>query len=161
MALIYFLSSIIDIHFLSFACVLSIEYTSKHSVTIMLIMYYIKPWNIPFDVHLWQIRSILSHDSPCDHVIDNACCIEVKLDTSYCFIARPHVRFDDIRYVYFLSLLISNVACLSHMFSCCSEIYAMTCTYIYDNKALLHWIENKFPCACRCILAGGGGGGVY
>ena len=59
-------------------------------------------------------------------------------------IVRTHGRFDDIGYVYSLSLLISNTVYLSHMLNCCADIYAMPCKYIkciYVNKAF--WIELK------------------
>ena len=75
-------------------------------------------------------------------VINNVCCIQKDLRHQllyYCW--RPPRRSDDIRNMFFLFHVILNIHFLSHVYLLFGVIYAMTCMYIYGNKAFWNWIE--------------------
>ena len=55
-------------------------------VSLVIICIWIIMWNRPgaHYIYLCYTRSF-SYDSPCDYVTENYCCIQLILDTSYCF----------------------------------------------------------------------------
>ena len=70
-------------------------------------------------------------------VIDNVCCIQKDLRHQllyYCW--RPPRRSDDIRNMFFfISCDIEYSFSVTHVYLLFGVIYAMTCMYIYGNKA--------------------------
>ena len=76
-------------------------------------------------------------------VIDNVCCIQKDLRHRllyYCW--RPPRRSDDIRNMFFfISCDIEYSFSVTHVYLLFGVIYAMTCMYIYGNKAFWNWIE--------------------
>ena len=77
-------------------------------------------------------------------VIDNVCCIQKDLRHRllyYCW--RPPRRSDDIRNMFFfISCDIEYSFSVTHVYLLFGVIYAMTCMYIYGNKAF--WNLNFF-----------------
>ena len=74
-------------------------------------------------------------------VIDNVCCIQKDLRHQllyHCW--RPPRRSDDIRNMFFfISCDIEYSFSVTHVYLLFGVIYAMTCMYIYGNKAFWNW----------------------
>ena len=74
-------------------------------------------------------------------VIDNVCCIQKDLRHQllyYCW--RPPRRSDAIRKMFFfISCDIEYSFSVTHVYLLFGVIYAMTCMYIYGNKAFWNW----------------------
>ena len=77
-------------------------------------------------------------------VINNVCCIQKDLRhllLYYCW--RPPRRSDDIRNMFFfISCDIEYSFSVTHVYLLIGVIYAMTCMYIYGNKAFWNWNWN-------------------
>ena len=87
-------------------------------------------------------------------VIDNVCCIQKDLRHRllyYCW--RPPRRSDDIRNMFFfISCDIEYSFSVTHVYLLFGVIYAMTCMYIYGNKAFWNWNWKLFSWAFMAAL---------
>ena len=98
----------------------------------------------PFAVHVHchMIAYVSNVTVTC---IDNVCCIQKDLRHQllyYCW--RPPRRSDDIRNMFFfISCDIEYSFSVTHVYLLFGVIYAMTCMYIYGNKAFWNWKIEK------------------
>ena len=108
---------------------------------------------VPFAVHVHcHMIAYVSNVT----VIDNVCCIQKDLRHQllyYCW--RPPRRSDDIRNMFFfISCDIEYSFSVTHVYLLFGVIYAMTCMYIYGNKAFWNW--NVPWCMSGSLTCGGG-----